>query len=364
MKFLSTLSLGAVALALAPVFTQAEEPAAPKMAAMEATMSGGASLHPRYKMETTLGDIVLELDAEKAPVSALNFDTYATESFYTGTVFHRVMPGFMIQGGGFTEALDEKKGNHPPIENEWWDGLKNDRGTISMARTNAPDSATSQFFINVVDNKMLDMPNNGAAYAVFGKVVEGMDTVDKIKDAKVTENSKIPSREGPTIPETAVVIKSVKAITPLDTAGAKKAIEDRKAMLTAPIEKVIEHMEKEYGGKAEAMKSGLASIVLKKGTGDKHPTAADTVCANYLGKLANGKPFDSSAWHGGVPLAFPLSGVIAGWTEGIPLMVEGEKRLLIIPSDIAYGPGGRPGTIPPNSILVFEVELVKIGECN
>ena len=137
-------------------------------------------------MKTSKGEIVLELNREKAPISVKNFLSYTDKKFYDETIFHRVMSTFMIQGGGFTVDM-QKKPTDPPIKNEWKNGLKNVRGSIAMARTSAPDSATCQFFINVVDNSMLDQPRGGAAYAVFGKVVAGMDVVDAIRDTP-TEN--------------------------------------------------------------------------------------------------------------------------------------------------------------------------------
>ena len=127
-------------------------------------------------LETSLGAITLELDGDKAPVSTANFLSYVDEKYYDGTIFHRVMPNFMIQGGGFTPGMTQKK-TKPPIKNESGNGLSNARGAVAMARTNDLNSATSQFYINVVDNAGLD----GAKYCVFGKVVEGMDVVDKIK---------------------------------------------------------------------------------------------------------------------------------------------------------------------------------------
>jgi cyclophilin family peptidyl-prolyl cis-trans isomerase len=131
-------------------------------------------------MTTNKGDILLELDPVKAPVSVSNFLSYVQEGFYRDTIFHRVMANFMIQGGGFTVEF-QRKPTSAAIVNEWKNGLKNARGTIAMARTNAPDSATSQFFINLKDNTNLDAPiSGGAAYAVFGRVVAGMDVVDAI----------------------------------------------------------------------------------------------------------------------------------------------------------------------------------------
>ena len=132
------------------------------------------------KLATSMGDIVLELDNEKAPLSTQNFLGYVAKGHYDGTIFHRVIDGFMIQGGGFTPDLKQKS-TDKPIKNEWKNGLKNSRGTVAMARTQVADSATSQFFINVADNGFLDQPRDGAAYAVFGKVVAGMDVVDKIR---------------------------------------------------------------------------------------------------------------------------------------------------------------------------------------
>lgn len=135
------------------------------------------------RMETNMGTIVLELDAEKAPVSVENFVEYAKSGHYDGTIFHRVIPGFMIQGGGFEPGMSQKD-TRDPIKNEADNGLENDTGTIAMARTPDPDSATSQFFINVKDNDFLNYRSStpqGWGYAVFGKVVEGMDVVKKIE---------------------------------------------------------------------------------------------------------------------------------------------------------------------------------------
>ncbi|MDX2017690.1 MAG: peptidylprolyl isomerase [Planctomycetota bacterium] len=144
-----------------------------------------AGTNPRVKLETTLGDLVIELDAEKAPISTANFLSYVDSGFYAGTIFHRVIDGFMIQGGGFTPDMKQKK-TQPAIKNEWRNGLKNVRGAIAMARLGGdPDSATSQFFINVVDNGFLDRAQpDGAAYAAFGKVVEGLEVIDKVRVVK------------------------------------------------------------------------------------------------------------------------------------------------------------------------------------
>ncbi|MCX8145892.1 MAG: peptidylprolyl isomerase [Azovibrio sp.] len=138
------------------------------------------------KLHTNLGTISLELDAEKAPVTVKNFLQYVEDGHYDNTIFHRVIDGFMIQGGGFAPGMKQKE-TRAAIENEAHNGLKNVRGSIAMARTNDPHSATAQFFINVVDNDFLDFrapSGSGWGYCVFGKVVEGMDVVDRIKAVK------------------------------------------------------------------------------------------------------------------------------------------------------------------------------------
>jgi cyclophilin family peptidyl-prolyl cis-trans isomerase len=147
--------------------------------------------NPIFRIETSMGDIVLELDAANAPVSSANFVEYANDGFYEGTIFHRVIDGFMIQGGGLTADMRDKDNKKAPIKNEATNGLKNERGTVAMARTQVVDSATSQFFINVKDNDFLNhtAPTPmGYGYAVFGKVTEGMETVEAIRQVS-TGNS-------------------------------------------------------------------------------------------------------------------------------------------------------------------------------
>ncbi len=144
----------------------------------------GQDAAPRVALETNHGTIVLELNPEKAPITVANFLQYVESGWYDGTVFHRVMDGFMIQGGGFDTKM-QKKITRPEIENESKNGLSNKRGTISMARTGDPHSATAQFFINLLDNKGLDAEGDSWGYAVFGKVVEGIEVLDSISKVEV-----------------------------------------------------------------------------------------------------------------------------------------------------------------------------------
>lgn len=176
-----------------------------------AAPSFGQDTPPRVALETSHGTIVLELNPEKAPITVENFLDYVDRGWYDGTIFHRVIDGFMIQGGGFTSDL-QRKITRPEIENESKNGLSNKRGTISMARLGPPHTATAQFFINTVDNDGLDPGNSGIdasgqgfGYAVFGEVVEGMDVVDSI--SKVETGVKSGMRD---VPDESVAIKSAK----------------------------------------------------------------------------------------------------------------------------------------------------------
>lgn len=196
MRLLSTLLLGLTTL----VGAHAQTPAtpAPAAAAPEA-----AAPPPRVSLLTTEGEIVIELDPVKAPKTVENFLKYVKKGHYGGTIFHRVMPGFMIQGGGYNSALQYKP-VEPPVQNEASNGLGNNRGTVAMARTNEPHSASSQFFINLANNAFLNYqgPQN-MGYTVFGKVVSGMDVVDKIA-AKPTINK---SPEFANLPTDYIVIQ-------------------------------------------------------------------------------------------------------------------------------------------------------------
>ncbi len=161
---------------------------------------------PKVKLHTSLGDIVIQLNAEKAPVTTANFLGYVKDGFYDGTIFHRIIKNFMAQGGGFTEKWEQKT-TKAPIENEADNGLLNNRGTIAMARTSDPQSATAQFFINYVDNGFLNFKSKtpqGYGYAVFGEVVEGMDVVDKMATVPTGRGGPMPTD----VPQTPIVILS------------------------------------------------------------------------------------------------------------------------------------------------------------
>lgn len=200
----------------------------------------------RVKLTTTAGDLILELDAERAPASVRNFTRYVNEGFYNGTIFHRVIEGFMIQGGGFTSDYQRKQ-TSSTVPNEANNGLRNERYTVAMARTNSPHSATSQFFINTVDNVNLDYTAptpRGWGYAVFGRVVEGQDIVDQISQVPTGPGGPF----GRDAPQNQIAITAASVLVdppadppanPAEGADIAEASDDDTSALTADVEKTL-----------------------------------------------------------------------------------------------------------------------------
>ena len=328
------------------------------------------------KMTTNVGDIVLALNHAKAPITVENFLQYAEDDFYDGTIFHRVMDDFMIQGGGFTEDMQQKE-TRAGIKNEWQNGLTNANGTIAMARLgNQPDSATAQFFINVKDNLFLDQPRDGAGYAVFGEVVAGMEVVDAIKTVPTERKG-----QHGNVPRVAMVIEDVNRIDPgevdstIESVNAEaEGVKDRMENLMADIllaekqarEKDFnaakDFLSNEEGielGGGITLPSGVWYLDTVEGEGPMPPTKSSKVEVHYTLWTSDGKRLQSS-YDRGATATFALNAVIKGWTQGLETMQVGGTRYLIIPPDLGYGPAGRPPMIPPNATLVFKVELVSL----
>ncbi len=329
------------------------------------------------RVATTLGDMTIELNREKAPGTVANFLAYVDAGFYAGTMFHRIISDFMVQGGGMTPDYTPKE-TREKIQNEADNGLKNTYGTIAMARTGDPHSATSQFFINVKDNSFLDHRSKSGrswGYCVFAKVIGGTETLEAIRNTPVHSEPRADASK-PAAADTPVVINKVTRVDPstiadLVAASEAAAAAAAKAELDAA-SKADQHMASAFeegkgfvGGrgcdvsKGVKTASGLWYVDTIVGEGDiPAPTAKVTV--HYTGWLTNGTMFDSSVERG-QPATFGLNQVIAGWTEGVGGMKVGGKRFLVIPPAIAYGKRGRPPKIPANSVLVFEVELLGIN---
>ena len=314
------------------------------------------------ELQTDKGNILLQLRPDKAPVTVANFVTlaegtnpyvkkeYKGKHFYDGLTFHRVVSkatgaqqDFVIQGG---DPLGNGQGGPGyQFKNEISD-LKHTKGALSMARENKPDTNGSQFFITLTDTPFLD-----GKYSVFGYTVKGLDVVQKI-------------RKGDTIKKVTIIRKGKDA----KKFDAVKVFNDYMKEKTAAEQKKNEAKKKLAAdlaakkARAQEGTSGLKILIEKEGTGRK-PKAGEWVQVHYTGYLPDGTKFDSS-YDRGQPIGFQVGKgrVIAGWDEGIMQLKEGAKAYLFIPSHLGYGERGAGGVIPPNSDLIFKVELVKIGK--
>ncbi|MGB7567168.1 MAG: peptidylprolyl isomerase [Chitinivibrionales bacterium] len=306
---------------------------------------------PRVRIETTQGVIVAELYPQAAPRTVENFLQYVKDGFYDGTIFHRVIKSFMIQGGGFTKDMQEKP-TRPPVVNEADNGLKNDVGTLAMARTGDPNSATAQFFINTKNNDDLNFRSKdvqGWGYCVFGKVISGLDVVKLIEG--VATASQPPYDDVPKTPVvmTKVTLAETGSAAASANAGAKPA--SAKPAAKAKAAKTSDTV---------TTASGLKYIVTQKGpVGGAKPAKGTRIKVHYTGRLTDGTVFDSSVQRG-QPFEFAVGTgqVIAGWDEALLDMTKGEKRTLIIPPKLGYGDRGAAGVIPPNATLIFDVEMI------
>ena len=303
-----------------------------------------ATARTRVKLETTKGEIVLELNAQAAPKTVANFLQYVKDGFYNGTIFHRVIKNFMIQGGGLTKEMEEKS-TREPIVNEADNGLKNFTGTVAMARKPDPNSATAQFFINVKDNTPLNFRSKdpqGWGYCVFGRVVSGMNVVTDIENTPTGYQGGMQD-----VPTTPIVITKASIVG----GAAKEKSPKASAAQTAPV-------PAKAGSDTVTTASGIKYVVERKGSGSK-PAKGTHVKVHYTGKFPDGKVFDSSVQRG-QPFEFNVGTgmVIAGWDETVLDMTKGEKRSIVVPPSMGYGERGAGGVIPPNATLVFEIELL------
>ncbi len=314
------------------------------------------------ELQTKKGDILLQLRPDKAPVTVANFVTlaegtnpyvkeaYKGKHFYDGLTFHRVVSkatgaqnDFVIQGGD-----PDGNGQGGPgyqFKNEISD-LKHTKGAVSMARENKPDTNGSQFFITLADTPFLD-----GHYSVFGYTVKGLDVEQKI-------------RKGDTIQKVTIIrkgkaAKKFDAVKVFNDYMKQKVAKDQKA---AAAKKQLAADLAAKKAQAKADESGLKILIEKEGTGKK-PKAGEWVQVHYTGYLPDGTKFDSSVDRG-QPIRFQIGKgrVIAGWDKGLMTLKEGAKAYLFIPPYLGYGERGAGGVIPPNSDLIFKVELVKVGK--
>ncbi|MBQ3829330.1 MAG: peptidylprolyl isomerase [Spirochaetales bacterium] len=301
-------------------------------------------------IDTQKGDIVIKLEYKKVPMTVANFVGLVEgelniedpgENFYEGLNFHRVIDNFMIQGG--CPKGDGTGGPGYSFPDEFDPSLRHDGpGVLSMANA-GPGTNGSQFFITHVKTPWLN-----DKHSVFGRVVEGQDVVNSIRQGDKINTIRI-ERIGD---EAKKFVVTKQIFSDLVEDAAKRAMERRRA----EIEKVENEIANRWPNTVKTP-SGLQYVVLKKGDGKKCPKYGQTVTVHYTGTLLDGRMFDSSV-HRGQPASFKIGQVIEGWNEALQTMSKGEKRTLIIPPELGYGVHGYPGIIPPDSYLIFDVELL------
>lgn len=303
------------------------------------------------KLQTNRGDILISLAYEKVPMTVSNFVGLAEgalnlknpgKPYYDGMKFHRVIPNFMIQGG--CPKGDGTGGPGYTFPDEFDSTLKHSGpGFLSMANA-GPGTNGSQFFITHVATPWLD-----GKHTVFGNVIDGQAVVDSIQ-----QNDQLKKVEILRIGESARQFLVTKESFATAVSMVTHAVSTKQKLALAAVEKEISNR----WPTAKRTPSGLRYVVLKEGTGDKKPVTGAEVTVHYTGTLLNGKVFDSSV-NRGEPAKFAIGQVIEGWNEALVTMCKGEKRTLIIPSELGYGAQGYPGVIPPNSYLIFDVELLE-----
>jgi len=319
---------------------------------------------PRVKVETTLGDFVLELDAHNAPITVLNFVRYVEDGYYQGTILHRVVKGFLIQGGHFLPDMTPKtEGLRSTIRNEAPNGLSNVKGTVAMARQmRKAHSARAQFFINLAENTALDRPIGGTGYCVFGKIVEGMETIERIANTEVGKHPGYQRGSQAVVPKQPVVINSMQLISEFDRSkseAAIKMIQDIHAKALADEAKRKEEFVEWLAGlktKVTKTPSGLMFYDQTPGEGAS-PEASNMVRVHYTAWLSDGTVLEDTREKESKEVWVDRR--VVGWREGVITMKVGGRRILIVPPELAFGDRATR-SVPPNSTLVYDIELYEI----
>ena len=315
-------------------------------------------LHPWLRLETSLGDIIIELDAAEAPTTVINFVEYAEGGEYDGTIFHRVVPDSILQGGGYTPDLEPKPRSVPQvIPDNWHIELESKVGTVALIRQSDYFGKTSpEFFINLRDNVHHNMGRNHGRFAVFGRVVAGHETVDRIRNTALGTHPKYANGLSPVVPVAPVIIYSARLISPFDPAPAYEVI-----ALRYPEPK--DAVAKLFGTKvADALAetgSGLMIADITVGDGPRSPGPNDVVEFQYRGTFLNGNEFEST-YDNRKPALLNMNLLKPGLREALSTMTEGGHRVAVVPPELAYGVDGIPGVIPPSTTLIFELDLLEI----
>lgn len=353
-------------LLLAPVVGCQAPPAKPTIhAAIEPAPSKAVSpeppsdpLHPWLRLETTLGDIIIELDAAEAPTTVINFLEYAEGGEYDGTIFHRVVPDSILQGGGYTPDLEPKPRTVPQVlPDNWHIELESTVGTVALIRRSDYLGKTSpEFFINLRDNVHHDMGRNHGRFAVFGRVVDGHDTIDRIRNTALGTHPKYASGLSPVVPVAPVIIYSARLISPFDPAMAREVIAVRNP---EPKEAVAKLFGRKVADALTGTGSGLMLADITVGDGPRSPGPDDVVAFQYRGTFLNGAVFEST-YDKREPALLKMNLLKPGLREALSTMTEGGHRVAVVPPELAYGEDGIPGVIPPSTTLIFELDLLEI----
>lgn len=339
----------------APRAKPAIQPASVNLAALTPPSD---PLRPWLRMETSLGDIIFELDAAEAPTTVINFVEYIEGGEYDGTIFHRVVPDRILQGGGYTPDLEPKPRSVPQVVPDTWHiDLHSNEGTLSLIRSSDQlGKTTAEFFINLTDNVRHDIGRNHGRYAVFGRVVAGHDTINRIRSTPIGPDPKYGQGLLPVVPVSPVVIKSARLISEFDASAAREVIAVR---YPKPVDAVRKLFGKKVADALTETGSGLSYADIKVGRGPRSPDPDQNIEFQYRGTFLNGKEFESSHDQQKPPVR-KLNSMIPGLQEAFATMTEGGHRVIIVPPELAYKAGGIPGIIPPNSILIYELELLVI----
>ncbi len=337
----------------------------------QSNQSSSSGLHPRVRMTTTLGDMVLELDADTAPMTVINFMDYVNKRYYDGLIFHRVLEGTLIQGGKFTPDMKPREnGLQPGIALEWTEDIRHQRGTIAMYHEfNVPNSTRAEFFINIRNNSSLADTNDYGGYAVFGRIVEGLDVADKISQTSTSTHPSFAAGYSAVVPVSPIMIKKIRLVGRFDQKVAQRKLDELRAETDRLRNEAIEarqqayldavaRIEKEAGATFTTTESGLQYAVIREGHGAS-PMLDDTIMYHYrVSHLAGGEI--ENTMRGDEAPHKKLYNLIKGLEEGVVMMREGGKRMFIIPPDLAFGNRGVPNRIAAGETVVFEFELFEI----
>ncbi len=333
--------------------------------------SSADGLHPRVRMTTTLGDVIMELDATTAPKSVINFLDYVNKRYYDGLIFHRVLEGKLIQGGKFTTKMKPREnGLRPGIKLEWTEDMRHRRGTVAMYHAfNVTNSTQAEFFINTRNNQSLGDPRDFGGYTVIGRVVEGMDVADKISGVSLSTHPDFANGLLDVVPVSPIRIKTIRLEGNYDRKAAQGVVEALQAETDRLRQEAIDarqrvlddamiRIEKEAGSKFTTTESGLKYAVMRKGTGAA-PMLTDTISYHYKVSGLDGRDIEST-YRGKQAPSKILSNLVKGLEEGVSMMHEGGKWMFILPPHLAFGDRGVPEMIAPGETVVFQVELFEI----